>query len=163
VLSSDAMLRQELQERAAGVSRALDRVDGSVEMTLRLGLGESYVPKSFDRNRLTGREYLERLRQEQVSDEQRQRRADFLQRHVAGAVGGMVRGEVVSTGARDRQTLVIAHLVPREQVATYRRAVREAVRAIGEREASAGEARSPVPMMISGPWAPYSFAEVSRG
>ncbi|HJR43032.1 MAG TPA: GvpL/GvpF family gas vesicle protein [Gemmatimonadaceae bacterium] len=163
LLASDAALRQELEDRAASVRLALERVDGSVEMTLRLGLGESYVPKSFEVNQLSGREYLERLREAERSDEGRRRRAEFLQRRVAGAVAGVVRGEVVSTGARDRATLVISHLVPREQVAAYRRAVRDAVRAIVEQESSSTDAPASVPVMISGPWAPYSFAELARG
>jgi hypothetical protein len=157
-------MRQELVHRAADFGTTLDRVRGAVEMTLRLGLGESYVSKSFSTKDLSGREYLELLREQQHAEAARRGRADFLQRRVANAVAGVAREEVVSTGrgADETAMLVISHLIDRDHVARYRDAVRDVVRAIGDEASSPERPTTPIPLMISGPWAPYSFAELRR-
>ncbi|HJU89232.1 MAG TPA: GvpL/GvpF family gas vesicle protein [Gemmatimonadaceae bacterium] len=164
VLADDASMRQELVQRVARIASELQRVRGMVEMTVRVALGESSVSKSLSIKDLSGREYLERLSEQQQNDLRRRQRAEFLQRRVADAVANVVREEVVSTasGSGESAMLVISHLVAREHVTRYRDAVREVVRAIGEEEASTDQAPLAIPLMISGPWAPYSFVELRR-
>jgi hypothetical protein len=155
IVEGEATLRSLLAAREEALLRALDRVRGTVEMTIRVLL-EEVAP---ERPEMTpdvpcdapgpGRLHLERLRLLTRGEQARRERAEFLQEQIGNAVALLVRAEVrtpLSPFARTR-SLTIAHLVAREHVEDYRAAL-HALRA----ETPAAQ------LMISGPWAPYSFA-----
>jgi hypothetical protein len=166
---SDAALERALQGRSDPLERSLERVRGSVEMTVRILLAEAgdAVPgRPFEGGAVVGasagsgagsrasegagRAYLARLRERQRVSAELQRQAEFLQARVARAVDGFAREEVCSPVMLGAQSISISHLVAREAVREYRLAV-----------ASLSKGEAALRLMVSGPWAPYSFARIA--
>jgi hypothetical protein len=154
LLTDDDTLRREIASHATALFAALARVAGAVEMTLRIAGRSDEPAKSGSTRGLTGTEYLRQVAGDLARENARLERAKFLQRRLAGAVSDVVRAESVGSvgGSRDGSILVISHLVPRESVGEYRRAVRDVLGQEPE-----------LPVRVSGPWAPYSFAELGGG
>jgi hypothetical protein len=149
VFGDDDAVRRSLDERRGPTLRALERVCGAVEMTVRVlldvcGLGPAEEPPMA-----SGRAYLAWLRERTRSEEAVLRQADFLQGRLSQAVRGVVREEARTPVLPSSRSLTVSHLVARDAVAQYRLALRAFVDS---------ELRPRV--MISGPWAPYSFAEL---
>ena len=96
----------------------------------------------------TGRGYLER-----VAAEQRQERNVLAQEKIArdrvsSAVQGLVRAESFAGATPGSSMATLSHLVPRENIEAYRSALL----------VFRNEERT-LAIMVSGPWAPYSFTE----
>jgi hypothetical protein len=153
--TSDAALVESVRAREAASLRALERVRGSVEMTVRLlptaAVSAAPAASSAAVGALSGREYLARLRDRHAVERAWRDEAGFLQQRVANAVRGLVRGEVRSASRRPAGSVSVSHLVERDVVARYRAALC----------AVAGDAATSR-VAISGPWAPYSFAEIGH-
>lgn len=189
--ASDSALRRALEERAELLERSLERLRGAVEMTVRIllveaaksgtvggeGGGEGHYRRSGAAPALSapatgppegarglgegraneaeastgaGRAYLARLRERQRASAERQRQAEFLQARVARAVDGLAREEVCSSVMPGAHSFSISHLVSRDAVAQYRLAVDSLV-----------QADPTLRLLVSGPWAPYSFARIA--
>jgi len=145
----ESTLRRALEERREGIARGLERVRGAVEMTVRLLL-DAAAPGPAERPAVgSGREYMAWLRERQRAAEGARQRAGFLQTRVAQAVGGLARGEARSGASASGNSATISHLVACGDVTRYRHLVHE----LSEREPE-------LRLMLSGPWAPYSFAEL---
>jgi hypothetical protein len=145
----ESTLRRSLEERREGVARGLERVRGAVEMTVRLLL-DAAAPAPAERPAASsGREYMAWLRERQRAAEGARQRAEFLQARVAQAVGGLARAEARTGASASGKTATISHLVACGDVTRYRHLVHE----LSEREPE-------LRLMLSGPWAPYSFAEL---
>lgn len=99
-----------------------------------------------------GRAYMARLRDRQRASAAANKQAEFLQARVAHVLEGVAREGVCSPLTPGAQSLSVSHLVTREAVARYRRAVDSLV---------AGDPA--VRLLVSGPWAPYSFARITDG
>ena len=72
-----------------------------------------------------------------------------MRERVSSAVQGLVRAEAFTGASAGSSMATLSHLVPRENVETYRSALLQL--------------RSNEPtlaIMVSGPWAPYTFTEV---
>lgn len=138
-------LRASLRERQAELVEALERVRDRVEMGLRVGWEVDPMPAAEARAVRTGREYLAARREELERGEEARRRATALL--------DRVEAEVVPEGCPSRRKLlpdngvagVLAHLVHRQDVRTYRTRVDAARETLG------------VALHLTGPWAPYSF------
>jgi len=168
--TDEGALRRSLDARSARITRALERVRGAVEMTLRILLDEPVVGGRAERPTAStviaraagaaeggqgegsGRAYLDWLRERQHVAAEALTRAEFLQARVARAVLEIVREEASSPPPPAARSLGIAHLLARGDVGRYR----AAVHAMARRE-------PPLRMMVSGPWAPYSFAGLTDG
>ncbi|HEU4640891.1 MAG TPA: GvpL/GvpF family gas vesicle protein [Gemmatimonadaceae bacterium] len=171
---SEGALRRALAEREAALARALERVRGAVEMTVRVLLadpaaeaekgaegareGPSGPPKppaapddAQVAKSAAGREYLSRLRERQRREAELRHRADFLQTRIARAVAGIVLEEARTPSRPSSRSLTISHLVARRALSDYRRALRSFV-----------DGEPGLRVLISGPWAPYSFTEPRR-
>lgn len=153
----EASLRRALAERGGALARALERVRGAVEMTIRVRLDRPAEERIEDATMPAasagaGRVYLSRVRARQHAEESVRRQADFLQSKLGRAVNGFVREEVRSLRPSVSPMLTVAHLVARDALVQYRLALR-----------SFTEHESRLPLMVSGPWAPYSFAELAGG
>lgn len=174
--AGDQALRRALEARADGIARALDRVRGGVEMTVRVLLpevGSEDVSRNFTVSALegdeaevggaatraaagapegAGRAYMARLRDKRRAAAAIKKRAEFLQARVAHAVDGVVREEVYSTPSPAAHSFSVSHLVAREAIGQYRLRVDSLVRG------------DPIlRLLVSGPWAPYSFARIADG
>ncbi len=136
-------LERAMLERDAELRRALARVKGCVQMTLRLRAEppprDSPVPVVR-----TGAEYL----RERAARE-RSRRVHPLVRAIQRAGRPYARATRVDWQRAPASLACVHHLVPRGRVGAYREAVTRAVQRQG------GEA------VMSGPWAPFAFVEVA--
>jgi hypothetical protein len=149
ILASDDALRQSLDARRTELLRALERVRGAVEMTVRVLLQPSDAPAAMAPAGASGREYLAWLRERQRWERMVQAQADFLHKRIAEAVLGMVREEARALARPSAHLLSVSHLVPRDAVHSYRLALRALI-----------DSEPLLRIMVSGPWAPYSFAEL---
>lgn len=150
---SDAAVIEAVRVREHAFTAALERVRGLVEMTVRVKLS---VDAGSDRRvirteGLSGRDYLAWVRERQRRMRAWQEEADFLRRRVADHVRAMVHAEASSVSTRPMRLLAISHLVERDSVRRYR-----------EELSTLAESDRTLQLRISGPWAPYSFADMAR-
>ncbi|MBX6332184.1 MAG: GvpL/GvpF family gas vesicle protein [Gemmatimonadaceae bacterium] len=157
--ADDGALCRSLRERGSVLAERLARVRGAAEMTVRLLVEPSSAEALASEQRSlsaahpsTGRAYLALARARQEARAEAARRADFLQARLWQCVAGVVREEARTPLVWPARSVTLSHLVARDALATYRLAVQRFV----EREL-----RQPV--LLSGPWAPYSFTEQPRG
>jgi hypothetical protein len=97
-----------------------------------------------------GQAYMARLRERQMASAALQRQAEFLQARVSRAVDGFTREEICSPVMLGAHSFSISHLVAREAIEQYRLAID-----------SLSKGDPTLRLLISGPWAPYSFAHVA--
>lgn len=165
----DAALRRALEPRAEGLERSLERVRGGVEMTVRILLPGAPLgsgrPEAAERGARSegaaeggeeiptsagaGRAYMARLRGRQQASAELKREAEFLQARVARAVDELAREGVCSPVMPEAHSFSLSHLVAREAVSEYRLAVDALVKS-----------DPALRLLVSGPWAPYSFARI---
>lgn len=173
--AGDSALRRALEARVEALERSLERVRGTVEMTVRILLpeakahvgtggvshmgGEEAVVSRAERSSIllgggpttgAGRAYLARLRERQHASAELQRQADFLQARVARAVDGFTREAVCSEVMQGSHSFSVSHLLAREAVGQYRLAVDSLMKA-----------DPALRLLVTGPWAPYSFARLA--
>ncbi len=138
--------------RGAKLEQAMELVQGCVEMTVRVLFDDTptIAGKVQEAENPTGapilgagRRYLLELQDRQRVEHIMLQRARLAQAKVADVVGKVVRMERLAAPAGESRTAVISHLIRRDSVAMYRDALRDAD--IGG-------------LVLSGPWAPYSFA-----
>lgn len=154
IVPDETALREAVSSRRAAFEAALERVAGMVEMTVRIllprrenwaGAGPVIEP---DKPRTTGREYLERVAAVQREERNVLAEEGIVRGRVSSAVHGLVRAESFARATAGSSMATVSHLVPREHVETYRSALlvlRDETPALA--------------IMVSGPWAPYSFTE----
>jgi hypothetical protein len=154
VITDEAALKDAVSSRRAAFETALERVSGSVEMTVRIlvpGQGNSargdVVDKS-DRQATTGLDYLKRVAAAQRRERNLLAEEGIVRGHVSSAVRGLVRGESFTSATSGSSMSTLSHLVPRENIEAYRSAL-----LVLRNETPA------LAIMVSGPWAPYSFTE----
>lgn len=142
-----AALREHRATWTAGLQRVAERVEMSVlvrwdrgpeEQALGVAPSEAAPPTS-------GREYLEQRRQRRNSEAALQERARNLLAPVARAFAEMDAEAVHHLLLTPEAAGSVAHLVHRSALSRYRQMFEQARRA------------SAVPLLLSGPWAPYSF------
>ena len=138
-LVDEAELARIVSLRADRLHAALRRVRGCVQMTVRVPMGVRESVRAGGGGNHPGADYLQ------------ERRAALAPPPAVDLIRAAVRGissdEVSAVSAAGRQA-TLAHLVPGNRVAAYRRAVQAAARAQGlESE-----------MVVTGPWPPFAFA-----
>ena len=145
----DAALGTAVERRREALLRALARVRGAVEMTVRALLDPAPVALGPAPPGESGREYLAWLRKRERKERAARAQADFLHRRISDAVLGVVREEARAPAQSSACSLSVSHLVPRDAVTNYRLTIRALT-----------EGGPQLRLMVSGPWAPYSFAEL---
>ena len=135
-VSAEAELSRILGERRDKILEALDRVDGCVELGVRV------LPAQDDSRgqAATGSEYMRR-RLDEIA------RAQQLAHRLHGALAAAARESTCNVLARRDVVLTAAYLVPRGDLDRFHATLREAERQL------AG-----VTVVATGPWPPYSFA-----
>ncbi|HKV52462.1 MAG TPA: GvpL/GvpF family gas vesicle protein [Gemmatimonadaceae bacterium] len=147
VLANDAALAQWIAERREPLVGSLARVRGCVEMTVRILLA-GHDASSGAAPRESGSAYLRWVRDRQQARQSVTDQAEFLRSGVARAVeeAGVVREMKWTRAAPGARSVEAAHLVPRELISRHREVVRSSV-----------ERDNRMKVMVSGPWAPYTF------
>jgi len=149
VFPGDEACVRALEERAAGLLRALDRVAGCVEMSVLVRLERPTVgesdPAHGDAGSGAGRAYMERLRGRSDLERIVRGEARSARHRLSGIAAPFVRGEgaVISIAP---PSLTLSHLVPRERLQPYLPAL-----------SGVGQERGRRSLVIRGPSAPYSF------
>jgi hypothetical protein len=155
IVANAAALADLVGSRRAALESALGMVAGSVEMTVRMLLtqdGEGMGARrqtGREARAITGRGYLERVAADQRRERNLLAEGGIVRERVSSAVKGLVRAEAYVGAPAGSSMATLAHLVPRENLEVYRSALLHL--------------RSNEPtlaIMVSGPWAPYSFTEV---
>ena len=153
VIAGESELRAALLERRTAFEAALDRVEGAVEMTIRMLVpGAARGARRGDPTDLeraaSGRRYLERVAAEQREERNVLARAGIMRDRVSSAVGPLVRAQSCASAGAGSSLVTLSHLVPRVNIDAYR----NAILALRKEDPA-------LAVMVSGPWAPYSFTE----
>ena len=188
--AGDRALTRALEPRIERLERLLERVRGAVEMTVRILLpgapaygaapgvvsgvvppaattaeldqvsstrkpGSKFRPGNMDPrlrgdDATTGRAYMTRLRERRQASAELRKEAEFLQARVARAVDEFAREGVCSPVMPEAHSFSLSHLVARGAVSEYRLAVDALVKS-----------DPALRLLVSGPWAPYSFARIA--
>jgi len=147
--ADEEALRRSLQERREELLAGLRRVEGKVEMGIRVEWLER-DPRGERPDRSTeatgGRQYLEARRRELMAAEERRLRAVALLEAVERRIGVDAAESLQRPLPAPGVAGVMAHLVQRQGVAHYRARVEEVRSDFPE-----------VTLHVTGPWAPYSF------
>ena len=155
VAAHDDDLRRWIREREDALNKSSERVRGCVEMTVRVLLrGERAsggVRACGEAPRDSGRAYLDWLRARQQTLRDRERQARELHEELARMTSGVIRETAGVSVNADAPLLEVAHLVPRDMIARHREMVRAVV-----------EGRRGLRLMLTGPWAPYSFCTAAN-
>jgi hypothetical protein len=158
--ATEARLAEYVSANEAALDAALARVRGCVEMSVKL-LEESRgvegaeagsreaegAPAEVGR----GTAFLLSKRRELLGGEEARRRAEELAAWLAAGVSGLARETAARVRPAGAMALSAAHLVERARVAEYRARLR-----------SLGAGRRDLRLLTSGPWPPYSFAEITE-
>lgn len=152
---SEEALRTRVEERAERYRKELGDVRGCLEFGVRVLLatgggeegrreppGEKPAPPGAGR----GRAYLEELARRRAAGREASRRAEAVATELEAHLGPLVRRHRVERLPGDEGLLGVAHLVPREEVPRYRRALE-----------AFGRDRPELRLRPHGPWPPYSF------
>lgn len=154
VVADHAALERTIASRREALAAALESVAGAVEMTVRVripvpGPAESSPdPRSAGEGR--GRRYLERVAAAHRREQNVLAEEQIVRERVRQAVGSLVRAEAFAGTSARSQVASLSHLVPRDGITAYRSAI-QALRVDNPA----------LSLRVTGPWAPYSFTQVS--
>jgi hypothetical protein len=150
VTAHDDDLQRWMRDRRDALIRSSERVRGCVEMTVRVllrgGSASGGARECGEAPRDSGRVYLDWLRARQQALRDRESQARELHEEIARMTSGVVRETTGVSVNAAAPLLEVAHLVRRDMVARHREIVRAVV-----------EGRWGLRLMLTGPWAPYSF------
>lgn len=158
---SDEACVSALESRAAALAAKLSEVSGCVEMRVLLAprseppLQSTPVARSAStagRGRGTGRAYLEEVRSRVRGARELHERGAALRESLLPAIGTLARRDAVAVRPKSAAPVALAYLVRREDAGAWRVAAERALEALalpGDR------------IVLAGPVAPYSFAEIA--
>jgi hypothetical protein len=142
----------------AALLEGLARVRGCVEMSVKLMRKSEGVEQAADEGKAAGvatsgggrgTAFLMSKRRELLGEEEERRCAESAAAWLAAGVSGLVRETAARLSPSEKIAVRAAHLVERSRVGEYRERVR-----------SLGAGRADLRLLASGPWPPYSFADI---
>jgi Gas vesicle synthesis protein GvpL/GvpF len=143
-----------LSARKPALETKLAHVRGCVEMSVKIirePAGEESAESSPDENvnQGAGTSFLAQKRREILGGEQSAAEASTISTWLHDKVSGLLRDEQVTLPPAGKLVLAAAHLVKRAKVKKYRENIAEACKS-----------RPDLHFLLSGPWPPYSFANI---
>ena len=151
-LVTEQQLRSYVSARKPALEKKLAHVRDCVEMSVKI-IGEAPSGQKTEASNAepqgAGTSFLAEKQREIFGDEQRTKQATEISDWLREAVSGLTRDEHITVRPSERLLLSAAHLVERGKIPLYR--------------ARIGEARKNRPelhFLMSGPWPPYSFANI---
>lgn len=154
-------LENYIESNRAQLIRNLERVRGSVEMSVKViwdaqgarneglkaeGSDLKHDPLASGK----GAAYLEAKRREILGDRVLKERAEELAAWLTGRIGGAAKEQKVELRPLESLVIRASYLVERGLLGDYRQRVEEAVRE-----------RASLRFLTSGPWPPYSFSNIN--
>jgi hypothetical protein len=149
-LVTEQQLRSYISARKAALQTRFAHVRGCVEMSVKIIRELSDEIKTQVRDEITtGTSFLEEKRREILGSEQKTAEAREIETWLHEQVGGLIRDEQVTIRPSEKLVLAAAHLVERDKIGQYK-----------EKTAAARKNRPELHFLFSGPWPPYSFANI---
>jgi hypothetical protein len=149
-LVTEQQLRSYISARKAALQTRFAHVRGCVEMSVKIIRELSDQIKTQVRDEITtGTSFLEEKRREILGSEQKTAEAREIETWLHEQVGGLIRDEQVTIRPSEKLVLAAAHLVERDKIGQYK-----------EKTAAARKNRPELHFLFSGPWPPYSFANI---
>jgi len=153
-LVTEEQLRSYVSTRKSALEKKLAHVRGCVEMSVKIIWQPSQETKAQTNTNHSepqgaGATFLAEKRREILGDERRATSAAEISAWLHEKVNGLTRDEQVIVRPSERLLLAAAHLVERVNIQSYRAGVGEA-----------RENRPELHFLTSGPWPPYSFANI---
>lgn len=152
-LVTTEQLENFLEKRGEALKTKLNEVRDCVEMSVKViwtpdasSIVESESP---DRNFSPGAAFLRAKRREILGDEARVTAAKGLKSWLHDRVNQFVRSEQILLSPSQKLVLAASHLVNKQQMVDYQETMKKVV-----------EERADLHFLVSGPWAPYSFANI---
>jgi hypothetical protein len=152
-LVTEQQLVNYLSVRKPTLETKLAEVRGCVEMSVKIihppSDPEPEPTDDVHQGAGTGASFLAQKRREILGGEQSAAEASTISTWLHDKVSGLIRTEKVTVRATEKLILAAAHLVERAKVKKYR-----------ENMAKACQSRPELHFLLSGPWPPYSFANI---
>ncbi len=150
-LVTEQQLRNYISSRKPAIETNLSFVRGCVEMSVKIisEVAQDDADEPSQAEQGIGTTFLTAKRREILGSELRSAQAKEISAWLNATVTGLTRDEKVSVQPSEKLFLAAAHLVERSKLNRYR-----------EKLAKAREARPELHFLISGPWPPYSFANI---
>ena len=154
-LVTEQQLRSYISTRKPALEKKLAHVRDCIEMSVKIiwQLPEEGNNLSQEapvgEPQGAGAAFLAEKRRELLGDERRAAEAAELAAWLSGIVSNLTRDEQVTVRSSEKLVLSAAHLVERVQLQHYRQKIGEA-----------RENRPELHFLTSGPWPPYSFANI---
>jgi Gas vesicle synthesis protein GvpL/GvpF len=150
-LVTEQQLINYLSARKPALVTKLEDVRGCVEMSVKIIREPSAAEPEPNENvnQGAGTSFLAQKRREILGGEQSASEAASISTWLHDKVSGLVRHEQVTLRPTEKLVLAAAHLVERAQITKYR-----------ENMAETCQVRPELHFLLSGPWPPYSFANI---
>lgn len=151
-LVTEQQLRNYVSTRTPALEKKFAHLRGCVEMSVKiiwdLPTGQkAETPNTEPKG--AGTKFLAEKRREILGDEHRAKQAAEISDWLRAEVSGLIRDEQITLRPSERLLLSAAHLVERTNIARYRAQL-----------VNARKNRSELHFLVSGPWPPYSFANI---
>jgi hypothetical protein len=150
-LVTEQQLRSYISARKPALETNLALVRGCVEMSAKIiwEVSDDEQEEPQDSAQGAGAMFLAAKRREILGSELRAAQAKEISTWLHETLSGLTRNEKVDTQFSEKLFLAAAHLVERPNLPRYR-----------EKMAAARAARPELHFLLSGPWPPYSFANI---
>jgi hypothetical protein len=150
---SEQQLQSYLSTHKAALEKKLDSLRGCVEMSVKI-IWENSEEKQLETHDKTeaaapGTSFLAEKRRQIIGDEQRAAEATEISTGLRENLGGLIREEQVTIRPTERLVVAAAHLIERDKMTQYRKKAGETC-----------QNRPELHFLLSGPWPPYSFANI---
>ena len=151
-LVTQEQLENYVLAREAALKTKLAELRGCIEMSVKIIWTRMEPEPDADKQDQSpgpGATFLAAKRREILGDESSAARAAEVSKWLHEQVGGLIRNEQVTLRPTEKMILSAAHLVERPQLARYR-----------QKLAGMRQNRPELHFLLSGPWPPYSFANI---
>ena len=148
-LVTESQLRSYITTHKPSLQTRFAHVRGCVEMNVKIIRELSTDNYNTTEEITSGTTFLEEKRRELLGSEARAAEATEISMWLHEQVEGLIRDDLVSVRPAEKLVLAAAHLVERDKIPQYKESV-----------ASARESRPELHFLLSGPWPPYSFANI---
>ena len=152
---TDEQLQSFLSTHNPALENKMDSLRGCVEMSVKI-IWENSEEKQLETHDKTqagaagkGTSFLAEKRRQIIGDEQRAAEANEISKWLHENLGGLIREEQVTIRPTERLVLAAAHLIERDKITQYR-----------QKAAETCQNRPELHFLLSGPWPPYSFANI---